>query len=244
MTYVEKALSRITSEFQNSPLLLAMLAAIIKPLDDLQADADEIKTKRWIDTAEGKQLDGCGYIVGELRQGRDDEAYRQGIKFRVFVNVSEGTPQALIRGLKYLTSPSDVQYLEMYPATAILFTDGVGFGTDLHDTIQDLAPAGISDVPVCVSYAAKPFRFNKQPPDGELFVNMKQDYLTANGSDITVSLGAIADSSGSRFGGVAPSDLMMNGDYLLDVNGSILVVHSNNHSILLDSGHHLTGVFQ
>lgn len=243
MTYVEKALSRLTSQFQQSPLVLALMEAIIKPLDELQAQADAIKTERWIDNAIGKQLDGCGYIVGEMRQGRDDDAYREAIRFRVFVNISKGTTSAFIQGLKFLTSPSDVQYIEQYPATAILFTNGPIVPTEIQSQIQDLSPAGISDVPVCVSYTAKPFRFAKTPPPGELFVNMKQDYLTANGADITVSTGA--ESSGSAtLGGVAPADLDVNG-YLLDINGLYsLAVHSSNHQTMLDSGYHATGVFQ
>ncbi len=241
--YVLKAISRLTSQFDLSILLQGLVAAIVKPLDELQGHADSIKSERWIDTAIGKQLDGCGYIVGEMRQGRDDDAYREALRFRVFVNISKGTPSALIQGLKFLTSPSDVQYIEQYPATAILFTNGPIVPTEIQSQIQDLSPAGISDVPVCVSYTAKPFRFAKTPPPGELFVNMKQDYLTANGADITVSTGAESNGS-ATLGGIAPADLSVNG-YLLDINGLYsLAVHSSNHQTMLDSGYHATGVLQ
>ena len=241
--YVIQAISRLTSQFDSSILLQGLVAAIVGPLDDLQGEADSIKTERWIDTAIGKQLDGCGYIVGELRQGRNDDDYRDGIKFRVFVNVSKGTPSALIQGLDFLTDPSDAQYLEMYPATSILFTNGYRIPSNIHDQMQDLSPAGLSDVPVCVSYTEKPFRFTKSPPPGELFVNGKADYLTANGADITVSTGS-ESADGSSFGGIVPADLFVN-DFLLDINGMYsLSVHSVNHQTLLDSGYHATGVFQ
>jgi len=242
MSLVIEALERATSQFQASPKVLALLAAIVGPLDDVTATTDEFKTERWIDTAIGKQLDGCGYIVGELRNGRDDDAYRKAIRFRVFVNVSEGTPSALIKGLQYLIDSDEYQYLELYPATAILFANGPDVPVDIHNQIQDLAPAGISDVPVLVSYAELPFRFSKSYQAGELFVNGKNDYLTANGSDIQVTAQSIGDT-GPTFGGISPAELEA-GAQLIDVNGSILVIHAQNYQTKIESGYHLTGVFQ
>lgn len=242
MSLVSEALERATSQFQASPKVLALLEAIVGPLDVVKATTDEFKTERWIDTAIGKQLDGCGYIVGELRAGRDDDVYRAAIRFRVFVNISEGTPSALIDGLQYLIDSDDKQYLEMYPATAILFADGPNVPVDIHTQMQDLAPAAISDVPVLVSYTELPFRFAKELPLGELFVNGKTSYLTANGSDINVSNASIV-SNGPTFGGIAPAELTAN-EQLIDVNGSILVINSVNHQTIIESGYHLTGVYQ
>ena len=111
LDYVSIALPRLTGQFANSPKLNAIMAAIVAPLTTLENDADSLNTNRWIDTAIGAQLDGCGYIVGEAREGRDDEAYREAIKYRVFVNVSNATPTDLIRGLKFLTKPTDCQYI-------------------------------------------------------------------------------------------------------------------------------------
>jgi len=235
MSLVSEALERATSQFQASPKVLALLEAIVGPLDVVKATTDEFKTERWIDTAIGKQLDGCGYIVGELRAGRDDDEYRKAIRFRVFVNISEGTPDALIDGLRYLIDSDDYQYLEMYPATAILFANGPDVPIDIHHQMQDLAPAGISDVPVMVSYAELPFRFAKESTAGELFVNGKTSYLTANGSDIKVSAES-GNITGPTFGGIAPAELTA-GVQLIDVNGSILVVHAENYQTKIESWH-------
>jgi len=242
MSLVSEALERATSQFQASPKVLALLEAIVGPLDAVKATTDEFKTERWIDTAIGKQLDGCGYIVGELRAGRDDDAYRKAIRFRVFVNISEGTPGALINGLQYLIDSDDYQYLEMYQATAILFANGPDVSIDIHDKMQDLAPAAISDIPVLISYTELPFRFDKISTGGELFVNGKNDYLTANGSDIQIT--AVSNVNvGPSFGGIAPAELTA-GVQLIDVNGSILVIHAENYQTHIESGYHLTGVFQ
>lgn len=239
--YAALAVSRLTGQFENSPKIKDLMAAIVGPLTTLEDNADSLISDRWIDTAIGNQLDGCGYIVGEARQGRTDDAYRTAIKFRVFVNISKGTPTDLIRGLKFLTDPTDCQYLEAYPATALLFTNGFFVDEKIQLAMQDLSPAAISDIPVAVSFADKPFRFSREPAPGELFVNDAQDYLTADGSDIQVTFSAIATGA-STFGGVVPAELDVGIGYL-DVGGPTLAVYNPN--TLTTIGHdNLTGVFQ
>lgn len=241
LDYAAIAVPRLTGQFENSPKLKALMAAIVGPLTTLETDADALIAERWIDTAVGKQLDGCGYIVGESRQGRGDDAYRDAIKFRVFVNISKGTPTDLIRGLKLLTRPTDCQYLEAYPATALLFTNGFFVDSKIQSVMQDLAPASICTVPVAVSFRDKPFRFAKEPIPGELFVNNATDYLTAEGSDIQVSQGALATGA-ATLGGVVPAELDVGIGYL-DVGGPTLAVYNPNS--LNTIGHsNLTGVFQ
>lgn len=241
LDYAAVAVPRLTGQFENSPKLKALMAAIVGPLTTLESDGDALIAERWIDTAIGKQLDGCGHIVGESRQGRDDDAYRVAIKFRVFVNISKGTPTDLIRGLKFLTNPTDCQYLEAYPATALLFTNGFFVDYKIQAAMQDLAPAAISNVPVAVSFRDKPFRFAKEPIPGELFVNKAADYLTANGSDIQVSQGAPLTGA-ATLGGVVPAELDVGMGYL-DVGGPTLAVYNPNS--LNTIGHYnLTGVFQ
>ena len=241
LDYAAVAVPRLTGQFENSPKLKELMAAIVGPLTTLESYGDALVAERWIDTAIGKQLDGCGHIVGESRQGRDDVAYRVAIKFRVFVNISKGTPSDMVRGLKSLSNPSDCQYLEAYPATALLFTNGFFVDHKIHAAMQDLAPAAISDVPVAVSFCDKPFRFAKEPIPGDLSVNNAADYLTANGSDIQVRQGALATGS-ATLGGVVPAELDVGIGYL-DVGGPTLAVY--NPDSLNTLGHdNLTGVFQ
>lgn len=241
LDYITIAKGRLTNQFSEKPLITALTEAMITPVQDVEALADTVRDERWIDTAVGVQLDGCGYIVGESRQGRSDDEYRKWILFRVFVNTSNATPEDLMHGLKYLTNPDDIQYIEQYPATAMLFTDGPVIPTNIHQVMQGLAPAGISDVPIMVSFAhADPFRFSKEPPLGELFVNSDEDYLTANGSDIQVSAANI--TNGARFGGICPAELDVGG-FGLDVNTSWLAINSPEFDNVIESGYHLTGVY-
>lgn len=241
LDYSAKAIPRLAGQFQNSPKLQALMAAIVGPLTVVETDADALIAERWINTSVGTQLDGCGNIVGETRQGRSDDAYRIAIKFRVFVNMSNGVPKDMIAGLKFLTDPTDCQYLEAYPATALLFTNGFFVDSTIHPSMQDLAPVAISAVPVAVSFMDVPFRFAREPVPGELFVNSGQDYLDANGSDILVGQSALS-STASTFGGIVPAELDVGIGYL-DVGGPTLAVYNPN--TLTTLGHHnLTGVFQ
>lgn len=241
LDYAAVAVPRLTGQFENSPKLKALMAEIVGPLTTLESEADALIAERWIDTAIGKQLDGCGHIVGERRQSRDDDTYREAIKFRVFVNISKGTPTDLIRGLKFLTRPTDCQYLEVYPATPLLFTNGLFIDYKIQAAMQDLAPAAVSGVPVAVSFRDRPFRFSKGPSPGELFVNNAAEYLTANGSDIQVTQGALLTGA-ATLGGVVPAELDVGIGYL-DVGGPTLAVYNPN--TLTTIGHdNLTGVFQ
>lgn len=241
LDYAAIAVPRLTGQFENSPKLRAIVAAIVSQLTTLENVADSLMSDRWIDTAIGAQLDGCGYIVGEQRSGRNDNEYRKAIKFRVFVNVSKGTPNNLVDGLKFLTDPTDAQYQEAYPATALLFTNGYFVDYTIQNTMQDISPAGISTVPVAVSFADRPFRFSKGPAPGELFVDNATSYLTANGSDIQVSSGALLTGA-ATLGGVVPAELDVGIGYL-DVGGPTLAVYNPNS--LNTIGHYnLTGVFQ
>jgi len=241
LDYSSIAVSRLAGQFENSPKLKSLISEIVSTLSIIENNMDSIVADRWIETSIGKQLDGIGGIVGEPRQGRNDDSYRLAIKFRIFVNISKGTPIDLVRGLKFLTDPTDCQYLEAYPATAFLFTNSFFVNKKINYELQQIAPAGISNITVAVSFADKPFRFSKGSIPGELFVNNKIDYLTANGSDIKVTQTS-APVGLATLGGVVPAELDVGGSYL-DVGNATIAVYNQNK--LNTIGHfNLTGVFQ
>ena len=240
--YIGIALSRLTSQFDKSPLVRAFVQAMVTPLVDVENTADDLRDKRWIDTAVGKQLDGCGAIVGVLRQGRSDDEYRSAIKFQIFVNTSNATPEEMMVGLRTLTMPDDVQYIEQYPATAMFFTDGPTVPTGIQSVMQSLAPAAISDVQVLVSYAGVPFRVSLLPPPSEMFVNNDADYLTIDGSDWTLATDGVI--TGATLGGLAATDFSVEGSFFMGLDdGSELVFNDPNASVVIESGYHLTGVY-
>jgi hypothetical protein len=54
--------------YDDKPVLRAILTAMGAEMDELNQVVNDLKNKRWIDTAEGVQLDGIGEIVDRNRQ--------------------------------------------------------------------------------------------------------------------------------------------------------------------------------
>jgi len=56
--YGKQMQARLLMQFHSSPVLKGVLAAIGSELNELTAIFDDLRELRWIDTGEGKQLDG------------------------------------------------------------------------------------------------------------------------------------------------------------------------------------------
>ena len=54
--------------YGDKPVLRALLSALGAEMDEINQVVNDLKNKRWIDTAEGVQLDGIGEIVDRNRQ--------------------------------------------------------------------------------------------------------------------------------------------------------------------------------
>lgn len=71
MTRAERMQGHLLAQFANKPILYAILDAFGAELDEVGKAFRDLKEKRWIDTAEGAQLDGIGQIVNQPRQIKD-----------------------------------------------------------------------------------------------------------------------------------------------------------------------------
>lgn len=54
-------------QFHSSPYILAILEALQSEVDELHSVYSDLKTKRWINTSEGYNLDVCGEIANQSR---------------------------------------------------------------------------------------------------------------------------------------------------------------------------------
>jgi len=73
-----------------------LVAAFAGPAQDVENVLQQLLLQRWIDTAVGVQLDQLGKIVGQAREGRDDDDYRRFIRARILTNRSDGRFETLI----------------------------------------------------------------------------------------------------------------------------------------------------
>lgn len=58
---------KLISQFQGKTILGALLESLAEEMSEILQAFDDLANKRWIDTGEGKQLDGIGEIVGRDR---------------------------------------------------------------------------------------------------------------------------------------------------------------------------------
>lgn len=61
----------LIGQFQGKQILHAIIESLGEELDELEQAFSDLRDKRWIDTAEGAQLDGIGTIVNQPRQIAD-----------------------------------------------------------------------------------------------------------------------------------------------------------------------------
>jgi len=74
-------------QFQGKPRLQALVIALTGPANGVQAALRAMHEQRWLHSAEGRQLDGIGEIVG-LPRMIDDTVYVRFFGFRGQMNVS------------------------------------------------------------------------------------------------------------------------------------------------------------
>ena len=154
----ERTLSLLVSQFRNQKLdgELTNFQKLIKALcisaQELQDVLWQLKTERWLSTAFGRQLDEIGVILGLLRNvDESDEDYRERLEFQIFINISSGTPEDIIRAIKFLTEANYIGFFDVYPAFFQLETDGLKFpepATDLNEAIFRMSPAGVNYAPI------------------------------------------------------------------------------------------------
>ena len=92
-------------------------------IQELENKARELLYILNIDKSEGTQLDNIGELVGQSRLGYNDTYYRILIKVKIGVNISEGDIERILTLWKLLSSSTNVELIEIFPAKIKLQTD-------------------------------------------------------------------------------------------------------------------------
>lgn len=158
----ERTLALLASQFRDQKPdggltnFQKLIKCLCVPAQELQDVLWQLKTERWLSTAVGVQLDEIGTILGLARNpGESDEDYRERLQFQIFINISNGTPEDVIRALKFLTDASQIIYTDVFPAFFQMETNGLKFPTppnDLNDAIFKISPAGVNYCPITATY--------------------------------------------------------------------------------------------
>lgn len=141
----KEKISLILTQFQEqSPKLVEFILSFLKECNELEDIYQELLDQKDLDLAEGVFLDIIGAYVGESRNNRDDESYRQGIKVRIAVNTSSGTVEDLIGVLNLLFGEDvDVIITRSAPASIQLYLGIPQPSEDLIALLQQTIAAGV-----------------------------------------------------------------------------------------------------
>ena len=172
--HVQRAIALLAGQFQQSLLdgeysrFQRLIQAFVTQFQEIDDVDQTLKSQRSIETSVGVQLDGLGQILGLSRlPDESDDDYREKLKFQIFINKSNGTPEEVIAVLKFLTKATKIRYHEYYPAAFQMDTDGVTFSVppeQLVSAIQSVSPAAIQYTPITATYGVPlPFVFSGDP---------------------------------------------------------------------------------
>ena len=160
----ERAIALLSGQFDRSENLQAVIRISAGQMQQIEDATRELVELRSISTGFGQQLDRIGEWVGQPRNGQDDETYRDFLRFRIFINISDGEPEVILTVLRRLTEGTDLEYWENHPAAYQLFTDGGRITSDLKDIIQGVTAGGVGSVPITFSLGDPyPFRLSRTP---------------------------------------------------------------------------------
>lgn len=126
-----------------------LVASCIMPAQDLENALQQLKRCRFIDTAEGAQLDTLGRLVGQARDGLDDATYRRYVRARIVANFSKGRIEDLIKVVD-LVVYDEAAYIKLTQegtATERLQVHEIAVSNDLAEVvfefINDSKSAGV-----------------------------------------------------------------------------------------------------
>lgn len=126
--HAQRAKDRLAEQFKNQPNLAKVLDTLNDQTQKLEDALWQLLTERTMSSALGAQLDALGRIVGQARQGFDDETYRLYLKARVLLNVSSGTKEEIYSIFRPLVDVSTTMRIEEQPPAAfVLRFGGVAF---------------------------------------------------------------------------------------------------------------------
>jgi hypothetical protein len=147
MPALSAQLSALITELEGAPNnVVKLLTALLTPINDLEQVMMAVLTQRNIDTAVGAQLDIVGKVVGQSRQGLDDDTYRRYCRARVVANRSSGVTEDLIKVADLIVYDDDATYIVKNEGTATvrLRVDGIAITDDLATVLYKFERASAS----------------------------------------------------------------------------------------------------
>jgi len=119
-TYVSDALGNLIEVLKYKAKVSAVITALVEQLQELDNEYISLSINRWLNNAEGVQLDGIGDIIGELREGWSDADYLNALKTRIVILLGNGTTNDIIQLVTEFIDDMVVEIVDDFPAGFIL----------------------------------------------------------------------------------------------------------------------------
>ncbi len=146
------------------------LTALLVPAQDLENALQQLFTERGIDVAVGTQLDIIGKLVGQSRNGLDDDTYRRYVRARISTHRSAGTMSDVLKVSDLVIYDDDASYLirAVSNASFIIEVRGVVVDATLADVLfqmlRNTVSAGVRfELVTSASPLDETFRFDTGP---------------------------------------------------------------------------------
>lgn len=230
------AISRLVTKLQKRDIRQYLFSQNL-PYDELLKLINRMNSDCSIDNAVGMQLDHVGDWVCEYREGRGDDEYREAIKFRIFINTSQGLESDINKAVSMLTKPDLQLYWELNSFAYMTYSDGLP-PQQINSLLRDISIAGIGDT--CHFYGVNPVWLSGVSKAPFLSVNKKR--LKVNRKKLRISSGEFYES-GAKLSGVSVPKLSVKGK-TLRVGGKRLRLNTPINQAIIDSGFRLAGAFQ
>jgi Protein of unknown function (DUF2612) len=126
-----------------------LVATLATPFQSLENALRQLLLERSIDTAVGAQLDVIGKIVGQYRNGLNDDDYRRYCRARITVNKATGVIEELITVTDLIVYDDDATYeiINNSVATVVIKINDIVVTEALADIVisflRDTVSAGV-----------------------------------------------------------------------------------------------------
>jgi len=138
--HTPKALSRITDDLKKENFE-KFVSVYTEENQELEDALIILANQKDLDTVTGIWLDFLGKLIGEARGGKEDEAYRAALRFKIAANTSDGTPNKITSLVRSYTESDDVRIREGSIAWGTLYFNGQNnIDNTLHQLISDIKP--------------------------------------------------------------------------------------------------------
>lgn len=164
-THASDGVDLLLEQFRGKPLIEGLLRAFLDQVQAIEDDLWKILLLLDLDQCTDAHLDGVGDLVGEVRRGRADADYREAIRIRIRVNLSNGKHSEILSILEtYLGAAAGSGTIELRePAPMALalnvYTVPSTELSDLRVLVRQIKPGTVNLDARVETSATRPARF-------------------------------------------------------------------------------------